>query len=300
MPDFLLASIPFLLFLALIAGLWLILAYLLPALVNPAHRLARALTRRIVKLTGLEWLLAHATRRIPRWRIYLPVVIVLIAGVLASFAAGAVFVELAEELTDDDGELQAVDERVYSWARDLQTEPVTPFFTALTILGTPVGLGIIVVIVSILLAVKQRYLWMVYLVGTTAVGGGINKLLKAWFARARPELAEMLRETTGHSFPSGHAMGSALVFTALAYLALRYFRNRNARALSVAICVSMILAISFSRIYLGVHWMSDIVSGIAAGTTWVFATAAGFEVFRRARRIRGHEPGSGTDRLDPV
>lgn len=290
MPDFVLASIPFLMFLALIAGLWLILAHLIPALVNPAHRLARAMTRRIVKLTGLEWLLAHATRRIPRWRIYLPVAIVLIAGILASFAAGAVFAELAEALTDDDGELQAVDSRVYSWARDLRTEPVTPFFTALTIIGTPIGLGIIVAIVTVLLAMRKRYTWIAYLIGTTAIGGGINRLLKAWFARARPELTEMLRETTGHSFPSGHAMGSALVFTALAYLAIRYYRKQNQRALCLAICLSMILAISFSRVYLGVHWVSDIVAGIAAGTTWVFATSAGFEVFRRARRIREMRP----------
>lgn len=292
MPTFVLASIPFLLFFALTAGLWLILEHLIPTCVNPAHRAARVWTRWLVRTTGLERLLPHATRRVPRWRVYLPVIVVLIVGILASFAAGAIFLELAEGLTDDEVELQELDERVYTWARDLRTAHVTPFFTMLTIIGTPIGLGIIVAIVVVFLGTGKRYRWIAYLLVTTIVGGGINRLLKAFFARERPELAEMLRETTGYSFPSGHAMGSTMVFGALAYLAIRHFRTRNLRSFWVALSLSMIIAISFSRIYLGVHWMSDILAGIAAGTTWVFATTGSYEVLRRARRLRGlgHEP----------
>ena len=99
-------------------------------------------------------------------------------------------------------------------------------------------------------------------------------------------VSEMLRETTGYSFPSGHAMGSTLVFGALIYIAFRTFKSRRARAFWAAVCIASVLAISFSRIYLGVHWISDIVAGIAAGTTWVLATTSGYEIYRRMRRIR--------------
>lgn len=299
MPDVALALIPFILFFTLVAGLWLILAYMIPTLVVAGHRAARAWTRWIVRVTGLERLLAHATRTIPRWKVYLPVVLVLIVGILASFGAGAVFLDLAEDLTEEDGELQETDQRLYKWARDLRAVHVTPFFTTLTIIGTPVGLGIIVAIVVVLLAMKKHSMWIVYLLVTTVVGGGINKLLKAFFARERPEVAEMLRETTGYSFPSGHAMGSTLVFGALIYIAFRYFRTGNQRAFWAAFCLSMIIAISFSRIYLGVHWTSDIIAGITAGTTWVFATTGSYEVLRRARRLRGlgHEREQRQDRI---
>ncbi len=288
MPDTLLASIPFILFFALTAGLWLILAHLIPALVEPARGAARKLTRWIVHVTGLERRLADS-HPIPRWRVYFPVIVVLVIGLLFAFGTVAVFLELAEELTDGDGDLQQFDERVYSWSRDLRARHVTPFFTVLTIIGTPVGLGVILAIVAIPLALKKRYMWILYLVVTSAVGGIINRLLKVFFARARPELTDMLRETSGYSFPSGHAMGSTLVFGALMYVAVRYFRTKNTRAFVVALCLSMIIAISFSRIYLGVHWSSDILAGIAAGTTWVLATTGGYEVFRRARRIRRSE-----------
>jgi undecaprenyl-diphosphatase len=110
--------------------------------------------------------------------------------------------------------------------------------------------------------------------------------LKSLFARARPDLAEALRTADGYSFPSGHAMGSVVVFGALSYLVLRLHAPWRRRAAGLAAAGTFIAAISVSRIYLGVHWISDIAAGLCAGTVWVTVATVAYETFRRIRLIR--------------
>ena len=228
---------------------------------------------------------AHFTAKF-RYRDYLPVLIVLVIGVVATSAAGDAFLDLAERLQEESSTMHAVDREVHVWARTAHTDGSTRFFTLLTIIGTPVGLGVVVLIIAALLAVRRRWRWAMYLIFTTAVGGLLNLQLKAFFARARPDLAEALRHTSGYSFPSGHAMGATVCFGALSYLAFRAIPNWRERAAAVAFSVSMIVAIAASRIYLGVHWISDIGAGIAAGLIWIVTTTVAYEAFRRIRMIR--------------
>lgn len=221
-----------------------------------------------------------------RYRDYLPVAIVLVIGVVATSMAGDAFLDLAESVHDESPELRRIDSEVHQWARTAYTSGSTRFFTALTIIGTPVGLGILVVVIDLLLILRKRWRWAAYLLFTSGVGGLLNLQLKAYFARARPELSEALRHASGYSFPSGHAMGATVVFGALSYLAFRSIPNWRERAAVVALCVSMIVAIASSRVYLGVHWISDIGAGIAAGVIWTAATTVAYEAFRRIRLIR--------------
>ena len=81
-------------------------------------------------------------------------------------------------------------------------------------------------------------------------------------------------------------MGSTIVFGAFAYLAFRILNRWRPRAAALAFCVSMILAICASRIYLGVHWISDVGAGIAAGLIWLITATVAYETFRRIHRIR--------------
>jgi undecaprenyl-diphosphatase len=228
---------------------------------------------------------AHWTTKF-RYRDYLPVIVVLAVGLGASLIAGDLFEDLAELVHDNSPELRDFDARAHQWARFTRTTGATRFFTTMTIIGTPVGLGALLVIVAVLLALRGRWRWIAYLAVTTGVGGLLNVALKAFFARARPELAEALRHASGYSFPSGHAMGSTIVFGALAYLALRILPTWRERAAALAFAVSMIIAIASSRIYLGVHWISDVAAGIVAGLIWVVTTTVAYESFRRIRMIR--------------
>jgi undecaprenyl-diphosphatase len=216
----------------------------------------------------------------------LPVVVILAAGIALTAVAGDAFLDLAESLHADSPRLHAVDRDVHDWAIDTRTPVSTAFLTTLTIIGTPAGLGVLVVIAAVLLALRKRWRWGAYLIVTCAVGGLLNLQLKAYFARARPDLAEALRSAHGYSFPSGHAMGSTIVFGAFAYLSFRILTRWFPRAAALAFCCSMILAICASRVYLGVHWISDIGAGIAAGLIWLVAATVGYETFRRIRLVR--------------
>ncbi len=103
-----------------------------------------------------------------------------------------------------------------------------------------------------------------------ALGGiGLNCILKLIFARSRPLLWDRIVEVSHHSFPSGHSMVSMVVYGYIGYaLAKQYPQYRNQIS---ALTVGVIMAIGFSRLYLGVHWLTDVTAGYAAGLVWLSA-----------------------------
>jgi len=241
--------------------------------------LAEPAMERVLKRT------AHWTARF-RYRDYVPVVVVLALGIGATLLAGDAFEDLAELVHSNSPQLQQIDARAHDWAAHSRTPGSTRFFTTMTIIGTPVVLGAAVVLVVAILLVRRRWRWAMYLAFTTGTGSLLNVALKTFFARARPDLAVALRHATGFSFPSGHAMGSTIVFGSLAYLGLRILPTWRERAAALAFAMSTIIAIASSRIYLGVHWISDVGAGIAAGLIWVTTTTVAYETLRRIRMVR--------------
>ena len=221
-----------------------------------------------------------------RYRDYLPVVVLLAAGVAAAVIAGDAFIDIAERVHANTPRLLVFDRDIHDWARETRTPGGTAFFVAMTMLGSPGSLGVIIAAVSVVLAMRKRWHWVAYLLVTTGVGALLNLQLKNYFARARPELAEALRRAHGYSFPSGHSMGSAVVFGALAYLAFRVLNQWRWRSGSIALAITLICAIAISRVYIGVHWVSDVGGGVAAGLIWVCVTTVAYETLRRIRLIR--------------
>ncbi|HET7435527.1 MAG TPA: phosphatase PAP2 family protein [Thermoanaerobaculia bacterium] len=241
-----------------------------------------------VALPLLERLLARAANRVAKFRYfdYLPVALLLVIGVVAAMAAGDAFTDLAELVHANSPQLQQIDSRVHDWAAHERTTGSTLFFTTMTIIGLPGTLAVLLAIVAGLLFWRKRWRWATYLLFTCGVGALLNVELKLYFARARPELAEALRHAHGYSFPSGHAMGSTIVFGSLAYLAFRIIKPWFWRAAAVALALTLIVAISASRIYLGVHWISDVAAGVSAGFLWLTAATVAYETSRRIRMIR--------------
>ena len=113
----------------------------------------------------------------------------------------------------------------------------------------------------------KRY-WRYAVITLTSVGGGfvLNGIMKALFVRARPETVFIIE--TGYSFPSGHAVAAAIFFTLVIYIFARKIQSIVWRELFVVGCVALALLVGFSRIYLGVHWFSDVVAGIGFGLFW--------------------------------
>ena len=143
--------------------------------------------------------------------------------------------------------------------------------TDITALGSVTVLGLIVLLAVVFMASLKRWSEaLVVLVG--AVGGmEISQGLKALFGRERPDLVYRAVEASNPSFPSGHAMLSAVVFLTLGALAARFATLRRVKALALGSGVLLSVLVGMSRIYLGVHWTSDVLGGWSLGAAWAMA-----------------------------
>jgi membrane-associated phospholipid phosphatase len=253
--------------------LWAVLYAALPALRWIGRHLARLIARR-----------SRINDLVAKHKEWLPVLLIVVAGALLTAWGGDGFLDLAERL--DSPALRQIDARVHDWAVAHRSAGDTLFFVVMSTIGAPLGLTVLVTIVSIALAFERKWRWAGYLIVTFAGGQLLDVELKNYFARARPAVAEALRRAHGYSFPSGHAMGSAVVFCALAYLSYRAAKSWSGAAAALAFGATFVFAVSLSRVYLGVHWISDVAAGVSAGLMWVTTTTAAYETARRIRHLR--------------
>lgn len=235
-----------------------------------------------------QWLRAHArfgpwVGRLEPWRSYLPLVVAFVIGTFVVIETADAFVDIAAALKEKSPIVQAVDTGVHEWFASRRTPVATAFFTSVTIAGGAAGMGTLVLAVMAVLLARRRFRWAAYLAFTSAGGVLLNQILKFHYVRQRPDLEAALRGAMGYSFPSGHAMGATIILGALAYLVARSGGAWKEKAAVFAGLVTLAFAIGVSRIYLGVHWASDVGAGFAAGGLWVTATTTGYEVFRQYR-----------------
>ncbi len=171
---------------------------------------------------------------------------------------------------------QAVATTLQSWATPL----ATPVFVGISRLGS-LGVGVLALGVSVCYGWRRQWLqlgaWLV------ALGGGeaLNLVLKQLLARPRPPVVHPLVSAAGYSFPSGHAMASLIAYGMLAYFAILALRTWRARTGAVCAAALLVLLIGFSRLYLGVHYVSDVLGGFAAGGVWLSTCITGMELVRR-------------------
>jgi membrane-associated phospholipid phosphatase len=267
--------------------LWLLLYRIGHLIGPPLARLGRAAIGWLLHLEALEsWIAARKRQR--SWREYAPVALLVIAGLAISLLAAGAFLNLAEALQSESPALERIDLEAHQKARALHGGGADAFFVFVTHAGSPPALTAMVIAVALFLLFHRRWQLVVYLVFTTAIGGLLIRALKAFFARERPDLTEAMVSASGYAFPSGHAMSSTIVFTTLAWVAHRYSRQWRLEAAVIAFAISSIVAVSLSRVYLGVHWLSDISAGIVGGLAWVGIITLAYETLRRIASVRRH------------
>lgn len=164
----------------------------------------------------------------------------------------------------------------------------TPWLTIVMKLFTMIGSWTVVVPVTIiacaLLYFRYHYRQQAYLFATVVVGSiGLNTVLKLYFKRERPEIYRML-DATGFSFPSGHTMMAFSLYTIIAYVIWRNATSTTRKISLVLFVTFMTFMIAVSRIYLGVHFPSDIIGGIAVSAMWGIIVVGTFQFFGHKRR----------------
>ncbi len=198
-------------------------------------------------------------------------------GALAAFAVAAVgllaFAGIADETTE--GETRVFDETILLALRTPGNpdDPIGPAWFDLamndiTALGGFVVLTLLVLSVVIYLLIQGKWRNAIVVAGASASGVFLSEGLKVGFGRPRPELVPQLAEVHSLSFPSGHAMLSAVIFLTLGALLARFHKRKRERALIMLYAVLTTMMVGASRVYLGVHWPTDVLAGWALGAAW--------------------------------
>jgi undecaprenyl-diphosphatase len=214
-------------------------------------------------------LLAIKTRLLPRDREELW----LLLGSLALLAVVLLIAKLAGEVLE--GDTLEFDKRLLQALRksDNPSQPIGPPWLELaafdlTALGGPTVLGLTVFAVVGFLVLQGLYRNALFVLLASAGGFLLNDLLKDFFARPRPSVVPHLRQVMSLSFPSGHALTSAAVYLTLGALLMRVAESRLTKFYCMFVAMLTTLLVGATRVYLGVHYPTDVLAGWLVGLSW--------------------------------
>ena len=215
---------------------------------------------------------------------YAAVGVFITAGAALAIAGSWAFASLAIHVRT--GATQAFDEAILRWVGKHQLPWAHIAMLQVTALGTGVVVVVVVAVAALLLWLTRHKHSAALLLVTTLVGIVINSILKDVFHRDRPSIFPWGTEVFSSSFPSGHSMSAAIVYGTVAYLAARLQRHRWSRVVTATVALLLILLISSSRIYLGVHYPSDAIAGMVIGFAWAAFCMATLEAIQLIARRR--------------
>jgi membrane-associated phospholipid phosphatase len=227
---------------------------------------------------------------LPKWgqEHFLPVLLTIrAAGLLLAALSLWLFAVIAYEILDE--ESFSFDKQILLTLRDLHSPVLDYVMLGFTYVGEPIVLLIVCLCLSIWLLYKNQRAEATVLV-IAAVGAIVlNNLLKIIFGRARPALWERVVDVGQYSFPSGHAMISMVIFGTIGYLLASKFAQWRVGIISLTLM--LVTGIGLSRLYLGVHWPTDIVAGYAAGIVWLLTCIFSLQVWQeRGMAVQESEP----------
>lgn len=206
--------------------------------------------------------------------------IALITFILVTFIF--VFVKIANVVSKN--EVIAFDHEVIQFVQSFLSPQLTFYINFITFLGSVGWIAVIIVILVFILIVRKKVVLACFLAVSSGTGGLFNLLLKWIFKRERPDMLR-LTDVDGFSFPSGHSMGSFILYGSLAYLCIHLFKRAALKWLSVIVMGIIIFLIGLSRIYLGVHYPTDVVAGFAAGAVWLTVMIVLFRYYEYKRNL---------------
>lgn len=236
-----------------------------------------------------------------RWRRSSPrtTELLLISGMLLALLA-AVMVGLADGAVEHNG-LASLDPSVWQWMIDRRTPAMTSAAITVTTVGSTVAMSIIAGAAIVVLVISRRRADALLVLVVAAGAGVLIMIGKATIGRERPPVDYRLVVETNESFPSGHALASSAILGVLLVVLLPFVTGAAVRVAVLSAVVLFVLLIGLSRLYLGVHWTTDVLGGWVTGLAWLTLCLTARQV-RRQWRDRPdtlvHQP--GTPELTPA
>ncbi|HSU94918.1 MAG TPA: phosphatase PAP2 family protein [Gemmatimonadaceae bacterium] len=218
-------------------------------------------------------------------RAYLTLHIVI--GLAVCLLTGLIFAVLLDSVREHDV-LVTRDQAVANWFHGNGTALGDRIFVIISAIGSPAAMAVLfAAVVLYLWRAKQRTLlvaWVLSYIGGTVLDGVIKDIVR----RPRPEFAAKFLHYSSWSFPSGHSMGSLIGFAMLAYTVIRIWKIESmaARVGIWAGAIVMIILVGYSRIYLGVHYLSDVAAGYTLGVLWLAVCFTGLQMVNRRAELR--------------
>ncbi|RWZ58221.1 phosphatase PAP2 family protein [Halobacillus fulvus] len=204
-------------------------------------------------------------------------IIVILAGFAAIIAGFYAFAELAEDVLEQ--EKFAVDQAATNFVMSIEAPWMGQMWGIITDLGSVTLITIASIILFVYLFISSSFSRWVAIYFAVTMGGIalLTKLLKLLFERSRPEvLAEY--DGTGFSFPSGHSTGSIVFYGFLVYLVIISSMQKKWKWTLNTILTIVFLLVGLSRVYLGVHYFTDVIAGFSFGLSWLLVCIAGLEL----------------------
>lgn len=195
------------------------------------------------------------------------------------------FMDLAEDVTEQEN--HAFDQAVLDWMQPVPGTPRGPWWLReaaadLTSLGGLSVLGLFALIAFAFLFLQRKRLSAVLLAAGLAGGVAFSEGLKALFGRARPPSDYQAVDTLNASFPSGHALLSAVFYLSVGVMLTRAVPGRRSKAFILGVGMALTAIVGLTRVYLGAHWASDVLAGWCVGAAWAMALwLAAYAVQRR-------------------
>lgn len=218
---------------------------------------------------------------------YAALIITLVAGLAVALALALVFGEVYESVTEADG-VAGLDDPVLAAAKSVRSPALDVAATAYTNIGGTVGMPLIAVGIMIFLATKRRSWTPVILMLAAGLGSLVITLLgKPIFGRSRPDIADAIPPYEhSASFPSGHSLNSIVIAGIVAYLIILRLKTTKARVITVLVASVFAFTMGLSRVYLGHHWLTDVLAAWAIGIAWLALVITAHRLYLTARTRR--------------
>lgn len=250
---------------------------------NPAGRALARTTEKISTILG-----PHAT-----------LILTLLLGAIIATALTAVFAQIYESVVQADG-IAGLDRPVLDTAKTLRSPTANLIITGYTDIGGTIGMPILAAATTIALSVRRRSWTPAILIVIAAAGSLLMTIAgKELIGRTRPPLTDAVPPfEASASFPSGHSLNSIVIAGIVAYLIILRLTSARSRAWTATAAAVFALSMGLSRVYLGHHWLTDVLAAWALGAAWLAMVITAHRLYLTARKKHRKErlhslPGAG-------